>query len=264
MKNKFIHPTAVIENGANIADDVSIGPFSYVGAEVTLCPGVQIKSHVVVTGKTEIGEKTVIYPFSVIGEIPQDLKFDGEKTSLKIGKRNKIREHVTINTGTSGGGGLTSIGDDCLFMAGCHVAHDAIIQNNVIVANSGAIAGHCIIENEVIIGGLSGIHQFVRVGRGAIIGALTMVTNDVIPFGLVQGPRGTLAGLNLIGLKRRGVDRSDITELRAAFQTLAQGEGTFQDRARKLREETTNKYVDAITNFILSDSDRSFLTPGDF
>ena len=264
MKNKFIHPTAVIENGANIADDVSIGPFSYVGAEVTLCSGVQIKSHVVVTGKTEIGEKTVIYPFSVIGEIPQDLKFDGEKTSLKIGKRNKIREHVTINTGTSGGGGLTSIGDDCLFMAGCHVAHDAIIQNNVIVANSGAIAGHCIIENEVIIGGLSGIHQFVRVGRGAIIGALTMVTNDVIPFGLVQGPRGTLAGLNLIGLKRRGVDRSDITELRAAFQTLAQGEGTFQDRAKKLREETTNKYVDAITNFILSDSDRSFLTPGDF
>jgi len=264
MENKLIHPTAVIEHGADISDNVSIGPFSYIGSQVTLCSGVTIKSHVVVTGNTEVGEQTVIYPFSVIGEIPQDLKFDGEKTFLKIGKRNKIREHVTINTGTAGGGGLTSIGNDCLFMAGCHVAHDAIINNKVIVANNGAIAGHCIIEDEVIIGGLAGIHQFVRIGRGAIIGALTMVTNDVIPFGLVQGPRGTLDGLNLIGLKRKGVDRSDITELRAAFQILAQGEGTFQDRAKKLKEETTNDYVDAIINFILGDSDRSFLTPGSF
>lgn len=264
MENKLIHPTAVIEHGADISDDVSIGPFSYIGSQVTLCSGVKIKSHVVVTGNTEVGEQTVIYPFSVIGEIPQDLKFSGEKTFLKIGKRNKIREHVTINTGTAGGGGLTSIGNDCLFMAGCHVAHDAIINNKVIVANNGAIAGHCIIEDDVIIGGLSGIHQFVRIGRGAIIGALTMVTNDVIPFGLVQGPRGTLDGLNLIGLKRKGVDRSDITELRVAFQILAQGEGTFQDRAKKLKEETTNDYVDAIINFILGNSDRSFLTPGSF
>ena len=264
MENELIHPTAVIEHGADISDDVSIGPFSYIGSQVTLCSGVKIKSHVVVTGNTEVGEQTVIYPFSVIGEIPQDLKFSGEKTFLKIGKRNKIREHVTINTGTAGGGGLTSIGNDCLFMAGCHVAHDAIINNKVIVANNGAIAGHCIIEDDVIIGGLAGIHQFVRIGRGAIIGALTMVTNDVIPFGLVQGPRGTLDGLNLIGLKRKGVDRSDITELRVAFQILAQGEGTFQDRAKKLKEETTNDYVDAIINFILGDSDRSFLTPGSF
>ena len=264
MENKLIHPTAVIEHGADISDDVSIGPFSYIGSQVTLCSGVKIKSHVVVTGNTEVGEQTVIYPFSVIGEIPQDLKFSGEKTFLKIGKRNKIREHVTINTGTAGGGGLTSIGNDCLFMAGCHVAHDAIINNKVIVANNGAIAGHCIIEDDVIIGGLAGIHQFVRIGRGAIIGALTMVTNDVIPFGLVQGPRGTLDGLNLIGLKRKGVDRSDVTELRMAFQILAQGDGTFQDRAKKLKEETTNDYVDAIINFILGDSDRSFLTPGSF
>ena len=222
------------------------------------------KSHVVVTGNTEIGENTVIYPFAVIGEIPQDLKFDGEKTSLKIGKRNKIREHVTINTGTLGGGGRTLIGNDCLFMAGSHVAHDATINNNVIVANCGAIAGHCLIEDEVIIGGLSGIHQFVRIGRGAIIGAVTMVTNDVIPFGLVQGPRGTLDGLNLIGLKRKGIQRSDITILRAAFQTLAKGEGTFQDRAKKLREQTSSEYVDEIVNFILGSSDRSFLTPGNF
>ena len=149
-------------------------------------------------------------------------------------------------------------------MTGSHVAHDVNINNNVIIANCGAVAGHCIIEDDVIIGGLSGIHQFVRVGRGAIIGAVTMVTNDVIPFGLVQGPRGSLDGLNIIGLKRKGVPRGDITALRAAFQTLAQGEGTFQDRAKKLGEETSSKYVESIIKFILGSSDRSFLTPGDF
>ncbi len=262
MQNKFIHPSAVIEPGANIAKDVRIGPFSYIGSEVTLEPGVQIKSHAVVTGKTKIGQETVIYPFAVVGEIPQDLKFNGEKTCLSIGKRNQIREHVTINTGTAGGGGLTSIGNDCLFMTGSHIAHDAKVGNRVIIANCGAIAGHCILDDDVIIGGLSGVHQFVRIGCGAIIGAVTMVTNDVIPFGLVQSARGTLSGLNLVGLKRKGVNRSDITSLRAAFQILAQGDGTFEDRAKKLKEETTNKYVEQITNFILSDSDRSFLVPG--
>lgn len=264
MKNKFIHPSAIIEPGAELADDVTIGPFSYIGSEVTLHSGVEIKSHVVLTGTTEIGQETKIYPFAVIGEIPQDLKFCGEKTRLKIGKRNQIRENVTINTGTEGGGGLTSVGNDCLFMTGSHVAHDVKIKNNVIIANCGAVAGHCVIEDDVIIGGLSGIHQFVRVGRGAIIGAVTMVTNDVIPFGLVQGPRGSLAGLNIIGLKRKGVRRDDITALRAAFQALAQGEGTFHDRAKKLGEETTSEYVKAVANFILVGSDRSFLTPGDF
>ena len=264
MKNKLVHPSAVIEPGAKVANDVSIGPFSYIGAEVILHSGVEIKSHVVVTGRTEIEQETVVYSFAVIGEIPQDLKFNGEKTSLKIGKRNRIRENVTINIGTAGGGGVTSVGNNCLFMTGSHIAHDAKIGDNVIIANCGSVAGHCVIENDVIIGGLSGIHQFVRIGRGAIIGAVTMVTNDVIPFGLVQGPRGALSGLNLIGLKRKGVERSDITALRAAFQMLAQGEGTFQDRAIKLKEEATSEYVDAITNFILGVSDRSFLTPGDF
>jgi len=264
MKNNMIHPSAVIESGAEIANDVIIGPFSYIGAEVVLHSGVEIKSHVVVTGNTEIGNATVVYPFAVIGEIPQDQKFKGEKTSLKIGKNNQIRENVTINVGTAGGGGLTLVGNNCLFMTGSHVAHDAMIGDNVIIANCGAVAGHCVIEDDVIIGGLSGIHQFVRIGRGAIIGAVTMVTNDVIPFGLVQGPRGALDGINLVGLKRKGVERSDITALRAAFQTLAQGEGTFQDRARKLKEEATSDYVNAITNFILGSSDRSFLTPGDF
>lgn len=256
-----IHPSAVVEDGAVIGPDSVVGPFSLVGAEVRLGAGVVVKSHAVVTGRTEIGDESVVFPGAVIGEIPQDLKFKGEKSRLVVGKRNRIREGVTMNTGTEGGGGVTRVGDDCLFMTGAHVAHDAIVGNRVIVANQGAIAGHCVIEDDVIIGGLSGIHQWVRIGKGAIIGAVTMVTNDVIPYGLVQGPRGTLDGLNLVGLKRRGVDRGDITALRAAFQMLAQGEGAFQDRARRLKDETDSRYVREIVDFVLGASDRSFLTP---
>ena len=196
-----------------------------------------------------------------MGEVPQDLKYAGERTRLIVGARCRIREGATLNTGTAGGGGVTRVGDDCLLMTGAHVGHDAILGDRVILANQVAIAGHCQIGDDVIIGGLSGIHQFVRIGRGAIIGAVTMVTNDVLPFGLVQGPRGVLDGLNLVGLKRRGVDRSDITAMRAAFQMLAQGEGSFLDRARKLSEETESDYVREMTDFVLSASDRSFLTP---
>ena len=257
-----IHPSAVIEDGAQVGADCVIGPFCHVGPKVTLGRGVHLKSHVVVTGITEIGDETVVFPFAVIGEIPQDLKFQGEETKLIIGQRNRIREHVTMNTGTEGGGGVTRVGDDGLFMAGCHVAHDAQVGNKVIIVNNAALAGHCVIEDEVIIGGLSGVHQWVRVGRGAIIGAVTMVTNDVIPHGLVQAPRGKLDGLNLVGLKRRGVARSDITALRAAFQMLAQGEGAFAERARRLGDETESEYVREIVDFVLGDTDRSFLTPG--
>ena len=257
-----IHPSAVIEDGAQIDPSASIGPFCVVGPKVVIHADVVLKSHAIVTGLTEVGAGTVIFPFAVIGEIPQDLKFKGEASRLVIGKRNRIREHVTMNCGTEGGGGLTSVGDDGLFMAGCHVAHDAIVGDRVIMANSSAVAGHCIIEDDVIIGGLSGIHQFVRIGHGAIIVAVTMVTNDVIPYGLVQAPRGALDGLNLIGLKRRGVARSDITALRAAFQMLAQGEGTFHDRAQRLGDETESDYVREIVDFVFADTGRHFLTPG--
>jgi len=258
-----IHPSAVVESGANIAAGCHIGPFCHVGPEVTLHEGVVLKSHAVVTGMTEIGAETVIFPFANIGDIPQDLKYAGEKTQLIVGKRNRIREGVTMNTGTDGGGGITRVGDNNLFMTGAHVGHDAIVGNHVVVANQSAIAGHCIIEDGVIIGGLSGIHQFVRIGRGAIIGAVTMVTNDVIPYGLVQGPRGALDGLNLVGLKRRGVAKEDINALRAAYQALAQGEGAFQERARRLSEEAPNsQYVRDVVDFVLKGSDRSFLTPG--
>ncbi len=166
-----------------------------------------------------------------------------------------------MNTGTAGGGGLTKVGDDGLFMTGTHVAHDCIVGDRVIMANQAALAGHCLVGDDVIIGGLSGIHQFVRLGQGAIIGAVTMVTNDVIPHGLVQAHRGELHGLNLVGLKRRGVSRAEITALRAAYQALAQGEGSFAERAERLAGDTDSEMVRIVTDFILEGSDRSFLTP---
>lgn len=257
-----IHPSAIIEEGAQLGEGVKVGAFCVVGPGVVLGDRVELKSHVVVTGNTEVGADTIIFSFAVIGEIPQDLKFGGEETRLVIGERNRIREHVTMNCGTQGGGGVTRIGNDGLFMAGVHIAHDVQIGDRVIVVNSAGVAGHCVVEDDVIIGGLSGLHQWVRVGRGAIIGAMTMVPNDVIPYGLVQGPRGVLDGLNLVGLKRRGVSRADITALRAAFQMLAQGEGPFMDRARRLGEETESAYVEEIVAFILGDTDRNFMTPG--
>ncbi len=257
-----VHPGSVIEDGAEISDGCVIGPFCIVGPHVALGPRVHLKGHAVVTGRTHIGEECTVFPFACIGEIPQDLKFRGEETRLEIGARNRFREGVTVNTGTAGGGGVTRIGDDCLFMANCHIAHDAQVGSRVVVVNCSAVAGHCIIGDDVIIGGLSGIHQFVRIGQGAIIGALSMVTNDVIPHGLVQGPRGCLDGLNLVGLKRRGVSRADITALRAAYQMLAQGEGAFQDRARRLNDETESDYVRQIVAFVTAGTDRSFLTPG--
>ncbi|WP_426031632.1 acyl-ACP--UDP-N-acetylglucosamine O-acyltransferase [Cypionkella sp. TWP1-2-1b2] len=257
----LVHPSAFVEEGATIGPDCFIGPFALIGAEVTLAKGVTVKSHAVVTGWTEIGEGTTIFPFACVGEVPQDLKFNGERTRLIVGQRCKIREGATLNTGTAGGGGVTRIGDDCLLMTGAHIGHDASLGNRIVLANQVAIAGHCQIGDDVIIGGLSGIHQWVRIGRGAIIGAVTMVTNDVLPYGLVQGPRGSLDGLNLVGLKRRGVERTDISAMRAAYQALAQGEGSFLDRARRLADETDSDYVREMTDFILSATDRSFLTP---
>lgn len=258
-----VHAACVIEDGAEIGPDCVIGPFCHVGPEVRMGAGVVLRSHVSVTGWTEIGAETEVFPFASIGAIPQDKKFDGERTRLIIGARNRIREGVTINTGTSGGGGLTQIGDDGLFLANSHVAHDARVGDRVVMVNCASLAGHCVVGDDVIIGGLSGVHQHVRIGNGAIIGAVTMVTHDVIPFGLVHASRGALEGLNLVGLKRRGVAKEDITALRAAFQGLAQGEGSFQQRAERLRsEDPSSPYVRQMLDFVLSASDRSFLTPG--
>ncbi|WP_434612252.1 acyl-ACP--UDP-N-acetylglucosamine O-acyltransferase [Tabrizicola sp. M-4] len=256
-----VHPSAVVEDGAVIGAGCEVGPFCVIGPRVTLAERVVVKSHAVVTGWTEVGEETVIFPFATVGEVPQDLKYKGEETRLVVGRRCRIREGATLNLGTEGGGGVTRVGDDVLIMTGAHVGHDAQIGDRVILVNNVAIAGHCVLGDDVIVGGLSGVHQWVRIGQGAIIGAVTMVTNDVIPYGLVQAPRGELDGLNLVGLKRRGVERGEITALRAAYQMLAQGEGTFLDRARRLADETDSLHVKEVTDFILSASDRSFLTP---
>ncbi len=259
MPETLIHPTAVIEPGAQIADGVTIGPFCVVGAKVKLSQGVVLKSHVVVAGDTSIGQDTVVFPFACIGEVPQDLKFRGEEVSLRIGARNRIREYVTMNPGTEGGGGITTVGNDGLFLSGSHVAHDCHVGDRVILVNNASVAGHCHLEDDVIIGGLSGVHQWVRIGRGAMIGAVTMVTADVIPYGLVQGPRGHLDGLNLVGLKRRGASRADIMALRDLLAAL--GQGSFRDNARSRAETEVSAMERDVLEFILGPSDRSFLTP---
>lgn len=259
MPEPRVHPTAVIDPGAVIGADCEIGPFCVLGPQVRLGRGVVLKSHVVVAGETSIGDETTVFPFASIGEVPQDLKFRGEKVRLEIGARNRIREYVTMNPGTEGGGGVTRVGDDGLFMAGSHVAHDCQIGDRVILVNNASVAGHCHLEEDVIIGGLSGVHQWVRIGRGAMIGAVCMVTADVIPFGLVQGPRGHLDGLNLVGLKRRGASRDDIHALRDMLGKL--GGGSFRDTARHMADEDHGPMVREVLDFILGPSDRSFLAP---
>ncbi|WP_018000144.1 acyl-ACP--UDP-N-acetylglucosamine O-acyltransferase [Paracoccus sp. N5] len=259
MADARVHPSAVVDPGAVIGEGCEIGPFCVLGPEVRLGRGVVLKSHVVIAGDTTIGDETVVFPFASIGEVPQDLKFRGEKVRLEIGARNRIREYVTMNPGTEGGGGVTRVGDDGLFMAGSHVAHDCQIGDRVILVNNASVAGHCHLEDDVIIGGLSGVHQWVRIGRGAMIGAVTMVTADVIPFGLVQGPRGHLDGLNLVGLKRRGASREEIHALRDMLGKL--GHGSFRDTARQMVDEEHGAMVREVLDFILGPSDRSFLAP---
>ncbi|ARC37139.1 acyl-ACP--UDP-N-acetylglucosamine O-acyltransferase [Paracoccus yeei] len=259
MADPRVHPSAVVDPAAVIGEDCEIGPFCVVGPEVKLGRGVVLKSHVVIAGDTSIGDETVVFPFASVGEVPQDLKFRGEKVRLEIGARNRIREYVTMNPGTEGGGGVTRIGNDGLFMAGSHVAHDCQIGDRVILVNNASVAGHCHLEDDVIVGGLSGVHQWVRIGRGAMIGAVCMVTADVIPFGLVQGPRGHLDGLNLVGLKRRGASREEIHALRDMLGKL--GSGSFRDTARHMAEGPNGPMVQEVLDFILGPSDRSFLAP---
>ncbi|GLQ34225.1 acyl-[acyl-carrier-protein]--UDP-N-acetylglucosamine O-acyltransferase [Amylibacter marinus] len=257
-----IHPSSVIEDGAVIGANVTIGPLCVVGAEVTLGAGVTLKSHVAVDGWTEIGADTVIFPFASIGHIPQDLKFGGERTKLEIGERNRIREHVTMNPGTVGGGGLTKVGNDGLYMMGVHVGHDCIVGNGVILANNASLGGHCIIGDNVVIGALAGVHQFCRVGRGAMIGGLAAVVADVIPMGMVQGDRANLDGLNLVGLKRAGVDKAQIHGLRAAFKSIfTQGAKISDAVAEAKLTHAGNPLVQEVISFIEDETLRSLTTP---
>ncbi|MEL6127918.1 MAG: acyl-ACP--UDP-N-acetylglucosamine O-acyltransferase [Pseudomonadota bacterium] len=262
-QSAIIHSTAIIEDGATIGEDASIGPYCMVGAEVTLGQGVELISHAVVTGRTTIGEATRIWPFASVGHQPQDLKYRGEDTELIIGARNMIRESTSINPGTEGGGGKTVIGDDNLMMLGTHVGHDCHLGSNIVLANNAAIAGHCVVEDRVIVGGQSGVHQWCRIGQGAMIGAVSMVTADVIPYGSVVGNRGSLAGLNIVGLKRRGVERAMIHQIRAAYQAVFHdGAGTLMDRAATAaRDYPDNPYIQNIVAFITADTSRHLATP---
>ena len=258
-----IHPTAVIEPGAQLGEGVRVGPFCVVGSGAKLGDSVVLHSHVVVAGDTEIGEGTHVYPFASLGHPPQDLKFKGEKSKLVIGKFNAIREHVTMNPGTEGGGLLTKVGDHCLFMVGTHVAHDCRLGNHVIMANNATLAGHVRVGDGAIIGGLSAVHQFVRIGQGAMIGGMSGVENDVIPYGSVVGERAGLAGLNLVGLKRRKMDRDAIHALRGAFKLLFGGsEGTLAERTENVRRQYGEvPAVIEILSFIGDESDRSLCMP---
>lgn len=257
-----IHPTAIIQPGATLGSGVRVGPYSVVGAHVTLHDNVILHSHVVVDGLTEIGAGTEIFPFASIGHRPQDKKFRGEDSKLVIGERNVIREHVTMNPGTEGGGLLTRVGNDCLFMASSHVAHDCVVGNHVILANNATLAGHVTVGDYAIIGGLSAIHQFVRIGAHAFIGGMSGVEKDVIPYGTVKGERASLDGLNLVGLKRRNVERERIHALRHVFKELFfSTSGTLTTRAEALKASYGQEEATALLSFVLTDSSRSFCTP---
>jgi len=258
-----IHPTAVIEPGAVLHQSVSVGAYCVIGSEVNLAEGVKLESHVVVSGRTTIGRNTHVFPFASLGFPPQDLKFKGEKSTLTIGENNVIREHVTMNPGTEGGGMTTTIGNNCLFMVGAHVAHDCVVGNNVILANCAAIAGHVHVGDFAIIGGLSAVHQFVRIGAHAMIGGMSGVESDVIPYGSAYGERASLKGLNLTGLKRRGFDKDSINTIRKAFRMLFDSndsDGKFIDRLDSVKNAyADNKEVMEIIEFIKADTSRDIL-----
>ena len=259
-----IHPTAVVDPAAVLADGVSIGPYCVVGPEVRLGPDVRLMSHVVVDGDTEIGAGCVVYPFASLGLIPQDLKYRGEAARLAVGRNNTIREYVTMNIGTRGGGMETKVGDDCLFMVGAHVAHDCRIGDRVIMANNATLAGHVTVEDHAILGGLSAVHQFVRIGRHAMVGGMSGVEQDVIPFGSVSGDRAHLMGLNLVGLKRHGFARDDIHTLRNAYRLLFADEGTLGERMSDVDEVFGScPPVEAILAFMRHDSSRGLCQPRD-
>jgi UDP-N-acetylglucosamine acyltransferase len=257
-----IHPTAVVDPAAKIGAQVFIGPYCVVGPDATLADNVRLHSHVVVEGRTTIGKGTVVYPFASLGHRPQDLKFKGEISSLEIGENNQIREHVTMNPGTEGGGLVTRVGNNCLFMVASHVAHDCQIGDHVILANNATLAGHVTVGDFVIIGGLAAVHQFVRIGSHAMIGGMSGVENDVIPYGMVKGDRAHLAGLNLVGLERRGFGRDDVRSLRSAYRMLFAHEGTMAERLEEVARVYKNEeHIGSVVEFIRARRDRALCQP---
>jgi UDP-N-acetylglucosamine acyltransferase len=257
-----IHPTAIVSKQAQLGKNVEVGAYSVIGDEVKIGDGTIIKSHVVIEGDTVIGKNNVIFPFASIGLEPQDLKFKGEKSKVVIGDNNKIREHVTIHLGTQDGAMVTKIGSNCLLMVGVHIAHDCVVGDHVILANNATLAGHVVVGDHVVIGGLSAVHQFARIGKGAMIGGMSGVENDVIPYGLVMGERASLAGLNIVGMKRHNIAREDIHALRSFFKKVFSNKATaFSVRVDAAAKEFPNKTVQEVAGFVKTESARSFCQP---
>ena len=257
----MIHKTSIVDSKAKISDNVEIGPYSNIGPEVEIGANSVIHSHVNIVGNTKIGENNKIYPFSSIGTPPQDLKYKGEKNSLLIGNNNKFREYVNINPGTEQGGGITRIGDNNLLMVYCHVAHDCMISNNIVLANNVQVGGHVTIQNNAIVGGSCAIHQFSRIGESVMIGGMTGVLSDVIPFGLSMGNRNNLMGLNLIGLRRSKVSNENIKKIQLAYEIIFQTPN-FRENIEQLSNDLkNNEFVKKIINFINSDKKRPISLP---
>jgi len=257
----MIHNSSIIDKKAKIGKDVKIGPFCYIGPEVQISDCVELISNIHIEGNTKIGKGTKIFPFASIGTVPQDLKYKGESNSLEIGENNVIREYVTINPGTDGGGRKTVIGNKCLLMISSHVAHDCSIGNNVVIANNVPLGGHVTIEDSVVVGGNSAVQQFTRIGRLAMIGGMTGVLKDVIPFGLSFGNRNYLRGINLIGLKRKKYNNKKIMELNVAFKKIFSSKNIHENLSKINGEYKGNDLVAEVINFIAKDKKRPICTP---
>ena len=257
----MIHQTAIVDSKAKISKNVKIGPYSVIGPNVEIDEETEIQSHVNIKGNTKIGRNNKIYPFSSIGNDPQDLKFQGEETKLEIGHNNKIREYVTINPGTKGGGGLTKVGNNCLFMVSAHIAHDCFVGNNVILANNVPLGGHAHIGDNVIIGGNSAVQQFTRVGKSAMIGGMCGVVRDIIPYGIAHGNRSVLQGLNLIGLRRKNIPNKEIMILSNAYKEIFKNENLTENLNNLSNEFKENELVQEVIKFIEEDKKRPICTP---
>lgn len=257
----MIHSTAIIEDGAQIAEDTKIGPFCTVGKDVVLESGVELVSHVAIAGRTHVERDVKLFPFCTIGFPPQDLKYKGEDTRTIIGARTLIREHASVHRGTVTGSGVTRVGADCLLMATVHVAHDCCLGDGVIISNNVALGGHVEIGERTVIGGNAAVLQFTRIGQGAMVGGLTGVTRDVIPYARVFGSRAELLGLNLIGLKRRGIEKTQLLEMAAAYKFLFSGPGVFAERTKQAADlYAENPYIQDILAFISTPSRQGILT----
>ena len=257
----MIHKTAIVDVKAKISDNVKIGPYCLIGPEVEIGANSVLHSHVNIVGNTKIGKNNQIYPFSSIGTPPQDLKYKGEKNSLIIGNNNKFREYVNINPGTEQGGGITRVGDNNLFMVYCHIAHDCLISDNIVLANNVQVGGHVTIQNNAIVGGSCAIHQFSRIGEAAMVGGMTGVLSDVIPFGLSMGNRNNLMGLNLIGLRRSKVSNENIKKIQLAYEIIFKTP-SFRENIEQLNNDLkNNEFVKKIINFINSDKKRPISLP---